>query len=97
MQRVPQTRHCGSEYLNKVDLSASIHQTLVREVVAGHFKGKTQHLQLNTRNLWKMEPIYSVLHRLTMTELVLGAEVKQILLFSYTLGDLSIHLPGCTK
>lgn len=44
-----------------------------------------------------MEPIYGVLHRLTMTELVLGAEVKQILLFSYTLGDLSTQLPGCTK
>lgn len=51
--------NCGSEYLNKVDLSAGIHQTLVREVVAGHFKRKTQHLQLqhvepmeNGTHLW---------------------------------------------
>lgn len=50
MQRVPQTRHCGSEYLNKVDLSASIHQSLVHEVVADHFKSKT-HLQLQYAEL----------------------------------------------
>lgn len=54
MQRVPQTRHCGSEYLNKVDLSASIHQTHVREVVADHFKRKTQ-LQLQLQYAEPME------------------------------------------
>lgn len=51
----------------------------------------------NTRNLWKMEPICGVLHRPTMTEVVLGAEVKQILLISYIRGNLSTQVPGCTK
>lgn len=81
-QRVPQTRQCGSEYFNKVDSSASIHQALVRGVAADHFKRKTQHLQLQCADRLQMEPICGVLHRLTMTELVLTAEVKENLLFS---------------
>lgn len=70
----------------------SILVALVEEVIADHFKSLTEQ---NNNNIYQLLPAWTslewkpVMHQLTVTESVLAAQVRKILLFSYILGYLS--------